>query len=134
MPSRTCSNLQVALSRSIQLTASSARSPLAGRRPFFDIEREISGRSADERVAVRRARVASLVAQLQEWMRAQRGKLSRHSDVGKAMDYMLKRWDTFTRFLHDGHICLTNNAAARGLRGIAITESFYTSSSSICKH
>jgi transposase len=86
----------------------------------FDIEREINGRSADERVAVRRARVASLVAQLEEWMRAQRGKLSRHSDVGKAMDYMLKRWDTFTRFLHDGHICLTNNAAERALRGIAL--------------
>jgi hypothetical protein len=33
---------------------------------------------------------------------AQRGTLSRHSDVGKAMDYMLKRWDTFSRFLDDG--------------------------------
>ena len=27
------------------------------------------------------------------------------------MDYMLKRWDGFTRFLDDGRICLTNNAA-----------------------
>ena len=53
-------------------------------------------------------------------MQAQRGKLSRHSDVGKAMDYMLKRWDTFTRFLKDGRICLTNNAAERALRGIAL--------------
>ena len=26
----------------------------------------------------------------------------------------------FTRFLHDGRICLTNNAAERALRGIAI--------------
>ena len=53
-------------------------------------------------------------------MRPQLGKLSRHSDVGKAMDYMLKRWPTFTRFLHDGRICLTNNAAERALRGIAL--------------
>jgi len=53
-------------------------------------------------------------------MRAQRLKLSRHSDVAKAMDYMLKRWDTFTRFLDDGRICLTNNAAERALRGIAL--------------
>src|SRR5262249_57839879 len=53
-------------------------------------------------------------------MRAQRGKLSRHSDVPKAMDYMLKRWHTFTRFLDDGRICLTNNAAERALRGIAL--------------
>jgi transposase len=87
---------------------------------IFDIEREINGRSIAERLAVRRERVAPLVAQLEAWMRAQRGRLSRHSDVGKAMDYMLKRWDTFTRFLHDGRICLTNNAAERTLRGIAL--------------
>lgn len=36
------------------------------------------------------------------------------------MDYMLKRWDTFSRFLDDGRICLTNNAAERALRGIAL--------------
>jgi transposase len=87
---------------------------------IFDIEREINGRSIEERLAVRRERVAPQVADLEAWMRAQRGKLSRHSDVGKAMDYMLKRWGTFSRFLEDGRICLTNNAAERALRGIAL--------------
>ena len=37
-----------------------------------------------------------------------------------AMDYMLKRWALFTRFLEDGRICLTNNAAERVLRGLAL--------------
>ena len=37
-----------------------------------------------------------------------------------AMDYMLKRWALFTRFLEDGRICLTNNAAERALRGLAL--------------
>jgi transposase len=87
---------------------------------IFDIEREINGRSIDERLGVRRERIAPLVADLEVWMRAQRAKLSRHSDVGKAMDYMLKRWATFTRFLDDGRICLTNNAAERALRCIAL--------------
>src|SRR5204862_2133767 len=32
----------------------------------------------------------------------------------------LKRWNTFTRFLDDGRICLSNNAAERALRGIAL--------------
>jgi IS66 C-terminal element/Transposase IS66 family len=32
----------------------------------------------------------------------------------------LTRWQAFTRFLDDGRICLTNNAAERALRGIAI--------------
>ena len=53
-------------------------------------------------------------------MRESRGKLSRHNPVAKAMDYMLVRWETFTRFLRDGRICLTNNAAERALRGIAL--------------
>lgn len=46
--------------------------------------------------------------------------MSRHADVAKAMDYMFKRWKSFTRFLDDGRICLTNNAAERALRGIAL--------------
>lgn len=36
------------------------------------------------------------------------------------MDYALKRWDAMTRFLEDGRICLSNNAAERALRGIAV--------------
>jgi len=53
-------------------------------------------------------------------MRAQYAQMSRHADVAKAMNYMFKRWDGFTRFLVDGRICLTNNAAERALRGIAL--------------
>ena len=53
-------------------------------------------------------------------MRAERAKLSPASAVAKAMDYMLKRWPSFTAFLDDGRICLTNNAAERALRGIAV--------------
>jgi transposase len=87
---------------------------------IFDVEREINGRSIDERLAVRRERVAPLVSDLATWMRNERAKLSRHSDVAKAMNYMLTRWDTFARFLDDGRICLTNNAAERALRGIAL--------------
>jgi transposase len=36
------------------------------------------------------------------------------------MDYLLKRWPAFTRFLDDGRICLSNNAAERALRGVAL--------------
>ena len=36
------------------------------------------------------------------------------------MDYMLKRWATFSRFLSGGRICLTNDAAERALRGVAL--------------
>jgi transposase len=87
---------------------------------IFVLERAINGLSPEERVAARRKDVAPLVNDLIEWMKRERGKLSRHNDVAKAMDYMLKRIDVFTRFLEDGRICLSNNAAERELRGIAL--------------
>ena len=87
---------------------------------LFDIERAINGHQAPERRAVRQDQSAPLVAELESWMRDQRAKLSRHDPVTKALDYMLTRWPAFTRFLDDGRICLTNNAAERALRGIAL--------------
>ena len=87
---------------------------------LFEIERAINGKSAEERRRVRQEQSAPLVAELETWMREERAKLSRGNDVAKAMDYMLKRWPSFTRFLDDGRICLTNNAAERALRGIAL--------------
>ena len=87
---------------------------------IFDAERQITGLAADKRLDLRKQYVGPLVAEFEGWMRAERGKLSRHNEVAKAMDYMLKRWDAFTRFLTDGRICLTNNAAERALRCVAI--------------
>lgn len=87
---------------------------------IFDIERSINGLSAAQRLAARQERSAPLVGALEIWMREARRKMSRHADVAKAMDYMLKRWDAFSNFLNDGRICLSNNAAERALRGIAL--------------
>jgi hypothetical protein len=87
---------------------------------IFAVERDINGLAAERRHEIRQLRIAPLVMALESWMRAERGKLSRHADVARAMDYMLKRWEAFTRFLDDGRICLTNNAAERALRGIAL--------------
>lgn len=87
---------------------------------IFDAERAINGLAAEARLAVRRADIALLVADLEAWMRRERATLSRHAPVAKAMDYMLRRWDGFVGFLADGRICLTNNAAERALRGIAL--------------
>jgi hypothetical protein len=87
---------------------------------LFDLEREINGLSPEQRLAARAAHAAPLVAELETWMRTERARLSRHNDISPAMDYMLKRWPAFTRFLDDGRICLSNNAAERALRGVAL--------------
>jgi hypothetical protein len=87
---------------------------------LFEIERPINGMSAEERRAVRQQLSKPLVDELQVYMRGQRAKLSRGHDLAKAIDYILKRWDAFTLFLNDGRVCLSNNAAERALRGIAL--------------
>jgi hypothetical protein len=87
---------------------------------IFAIERDIHGQSAEQRQRVRQERTSALVTELAAWLHETRSKLSRHNEVGKAADYMLKRWGTFDRFLDDGRVCLTNNAAERALRGIAV--------------
>ena len=87
---------------------------------IFEIERGINGTAADARRDARASLAAPLIAELEIWMRDNRAKLSRHDLVAKAMDYMLKDWSAFSAFLTDGRICLTNNAAERALRGIAL--------------
>jgi transposase len=87
---------------------------------LFAIERSINGKSPEERVAVRQAVSRPLVDDLHTYMREQGAKLSPRHDLVKAMNYMLKRWSAFTLFLDDGRVCMSNNAAERGLRGIAL--------------
>ncbi len=111
--------------RKLFALAEIARAPLAieaVRRidAIFDVERDINGVPVAERLAARQQHVAPMVAGLEAWMQSERGKLSRHAEVARAMDYMLKRWAAFSRFVDDGRVCMTNNAAERALRGIAI--------------
>jgi transposase len=87
---------------------------------LFDIERDISGQSAVARLAVRQDLSAPLMRDLHAWLTAQRARLSRNHDLARAINYMLRRWDAFTRFLDDGRVCLTNNAAERALRCVPL--------------
>lgn len=89
---------------------------------IFDVERGINGLDAAARLEARQRLVRPLVDELHDWMRTERDTMSKHNPVAKAIAYMFKadRWETFTRFLEDGRICLTNNAAERALRGVAL--------------
>jgi transposase len=57
--------------------------------------------------AVRQAQSAPLAPDLEAYMREQCVKLSRGHDLAKAMNYIFKRWSSFTRFLDDGRVCLS---------------------------
>ena len=90
---------------------------------IFVQERALTGQSASARHSLRQQVLRPMVEDLHDWMRRERSGMSRHNPVGKAIDYMIGekgRWDAFTRFLDDGRVCLTNNAAERALRGVAL--------------
>jgi transposase len=87
---------------------------------LFAIEREINGLAPQERPRVRQERSRLLIVELEAWLREQRAKLSRNSDTTKAINYCLSRWDASTRFLDDGRLCMSNNAAERELRAVAV--------------
>ena len=90
---------------------------------IFAVERDITGLSDAARHEARQQWVAPMVNDLHDWMLAERARMSKHNPVAKAINYMLEgtgRWEAFTAFLDDGCLCLTNNAAERALRGIAL--------------
>ena len=90
---------------------------------LFDIERGINGTSAEDRLAARQQHTRPLVEDLHDWLIVQRSQMSKHNPVAKAINYMFDkdgRWEAFTRFLDDGRLCMSNNAAERTLRGIAL--------------
>jgi hypothetical protein len=83
---------------------------------IFDAERAINGTSIAHRLALRQQSIAPLVEALLDWMRDACRRMSSKNPLAQAMIYFLRRADTFTRFLTDGRICLTNNAAERVYR------------------
>jgi transposase len=93
---------------------------------IFAVEREINGLSQSRRLEVRAERSKPLVTALEAWMRVNASKTSRKSAIGNAIDYMLKRWPAFTRFLDDGRICISNNAAERSIRCVAVGRKNWT--------
>ncbi|SDJ55201.1 IS66 family transposase [Salipiger marinus] len=89
---------------------------------LFEIERMVNGQAPEARLEIRKRQSAPLVADLERWLRGERALLSKHAKVAKAIDYLLSpnHWPGFTRFLEDGRVCLSNNAAERSLRGVAL--------------
>jgi transposase len=76
--------------------------------------------TASRRRSVRNDQSRPLATALETWLRKQRAKLSAKNEVAKAIAYSLNRWSGLTRFLDDGRLCMSNNAAERALRCVAV--------------
>jgi transposase len=92
---------------------------------LYAIESEIRGRAPPERARVRQARAGPLLEAMREWLRATLARVSRKSELAKAIGYVLTRWSALTRYCDDGRIEIDNNAAERALRAVALGRKNY---------
>ncbi len=97
--------------------ASEALQRIAG---LYAIEKEIRGRSADERRVVRKERSRPIAKDLEPWLRAKLALISQKTKLAEAIRYALSRWDGLTRFLDDGRIEIDSNIVERSIRPIAL--------------
>jgi transposase len=87
---------------------------------LFDIERPIAGHAADIRRAVRQRTARPRIDELATWLDAQLDKLPAKSDLGGAIRYARSRWGALTRYLDDGRLEISNNAAENQIRPAAL--------------
>jgi transposase len=87
---------------------------------IYDIEREITGRPADIRLAARQRHSAPKVAAFFAWSERQLSLIPGKGDLAKAFRYGLSRRAAFCLFLEDGRVAIDNNPAERALRPIGI--------------
>jgi len=92
---------------------------------LYAIEKEIRGRSPEERREVRNQQARPLLGSLKQWLEATLCRLSRKSDTALAVRYALGRWEALLRYVDDGHIEIDNNAAERALRVVALGRKNY---------
>ena len=87
---------------------------------LFDIERTIAGHSADIRRAVRQRTARPKIDELGVWMDEQLQKIPGKSDLAGAIRYARSRWDALGRYLDDGRLEISNNAAENKIRPAAL--------------
>ena len=94
---------------------------------LYGIEKEIRGRSPDQRREERQARSRPLLEAMHAWLKGLMPKLSKKSELAKAIHYALGRWTALMVFVDDGRVEMDNNAAERALRTVAIGRNYVLS-------
>ena len=83
---------------------------------FYAIEKDIRGRSAEERCTIRRQKSRPLADTFEQWLRVKLGLISQKGKLAEAIRYALSRWEGLTRFIDDGCIEIDNNAVERSIQ------------------
>ncbi|MDK9723235.1 MAG: IS66 family transposase, partial [Rhodospirillales bacterium] len=87
---------------------------------LFEIESKIMGQVPDQRRIVRVAEALPLLDDLAHFLDASLAKISGKSELAKAIRYARSRWEALIRYTADGHLEISNNAAERAIRPLAL--------------
>jgi transposase len=87
---------------------------------LYAIEKDIRGRSPEERRAVRQDRTRPLLADLEAWLRQKLPLISQKTKLAEAIRYTQSHWVGLTRFVDDGRIEMDTNIVERSIRPIAL--------------
>jgi transposase len=92
---------------------------------LFEVEREVNGRAPDTRRQIRQARARPVIDELAAFLDGSLPKLSGKGELAGAMRYARGRWEALTRYLDDGRLEISNNAAERAIRPLALGRKNY---------
>jgi transposase len=87
---------------------------------LYAIEKQIRGASPEVRHAARQERSKPLVAELNVFVRAQRELLSRKSNMGKALAYLVNHWEGLCIYLDDGQVEMDSNPVENLIRPLTL--------------
>jgi transposase len=92
---------------------------------LFDIERAAMGRSCEQRGRIRQSSARPIMHDLASFFDASLSMISGRSELAGAIRYARSRWTALTRYLDDGHLEISNNAAERAIRPLALGRKNY---------
>lgn len=87
---------------------------------LFAIESQVNGCPPEKRLAARMKHAVPLLAKMKTEFEAVLSRISGKSSLAGALRYALSRWAAFTRYTTDGRLDISNNAAERAIRPVAI--------------
>ena len=84
---------------------------------LYDIEDRARSMSDDDRRTLRQQESRPIVDQIHAWMLARDARERPRAPIRQGVNYFLKRWDSFTRFLEEGAIPIDNNRTEAAIKG-----------------
>lgn len=94
---------------------------------LYVIEEEArsQGLSADQRQQLRQSKARPILNALEQYLHVLQLDVLPKSDIGKAVSYCLRRWDSLTRYVDHGEVEIDNNLCENSLRGVGLGRKNY---------